>query len=64
MVTCDANELVAPIHPTAMITILAPADINRWLSGSYEDIAELQRPYDAARMAARGSVFPTRTGET
>ena len=22
MVTCDANELVAPIHPKAMITIL------------------------------------------
>jgi putative SOS response-associated peptidase YedK len=26
MVTCDPNELVAPIHPKAMITILAPDD--------------------------------------
>jgi putative SOS response-associated peptidase YedK len=26
MVTCDANEVVAPIHPKAMITILEEAD--------------------------------------
>ena len=26
MVTCDANKLVQPIHPKAMITILAPTD--------------------------------------
>jgi putative SOS response-associated peptidase YedK len=29
MVTCDPNELVAPIHPKAMITILAPEDHER-----------------------------------
>ncbi|WP_333574058.1 SOS response-associated peptidase family protein [Sphingomonas sp.] len=60
MVRCDANELVEPIHPKAMITILEPADVDRWLTGTYEEIVELQRPYDASKMAVRGPVFPTR----
>ncbi|SKB98886.1 SOS response-associated peptidase family protein [Sphingopyxis flava] len=63
MVTCDANELVAPIHPKAMITILKPEDVDTWLRGSYDDIAVLQRPYDACRMSVRGPVFPTRNNE-
>ena len=61
MVTCDANELVAPIHPKAMITILHEADWDRWLTGSYEDVVALQRPYPADRMTVRGPEFPTRT---
>jgi putative SOS response-associated peptidase YedK len=60
MVTCDANELVAPIHPKAMITILRPDDHARWLTGSYDDVLALQRPYPAAQMTVRGPVFPTR----
>jgi putative SOS response-associated peptidase YedK len=60
MVTCDPNELVAPIHPKAMVTILAPEDHERWLSGSYEDAVALQRPYPADQMTGRGPVFPTR----
>ena len=28
MVTCDPNELVAPIHPKAMITTLDPVDVD------------------------------------
>lgn len=60
MVTCDANELVAPIHPKAMVTILEPADWDLWLRGSYDEIVRLQRPYDAARMRVRGPEFPTR----
>ena len=60
MVTCDPNELVAPIHPKAMITILEKADWDRWLSGSYEDAVALPGPYPADRMAVRGPVFPTR----
>src|SRR5207245_1629146 len=32
MVTCDPNELVAPVHPKAMITILAPEDQESWLT--------------------------------
>jgi len=60
MVTCAPNELVAPIHPKAMITILAPEDHQRWLRGSYDDVVALQRPYPAERMSVRGPVFPTR----
>lgn len=63
MVTCDPNELVAPIHPKAMITILEEADWDRWLQGSYDDVVALQRPYDADRMTVRGPVFPTRKHE-
>lgn len=60
MVTCNPNELVAPIHPKAMITILKPADHAQWLSGRYEDVVALQRPYPADQMRVRGPVFPTR----
>ena len=60
MVTCDPNQLVAPIHPKAMITILHPDDHQRWLEGSYEDVVALQCPYPAERMTVRGPEFPTR----
>lgn len=60
MVTCDPNELVKPIHPKAMITILHEADWDRWLQGSYDDVVALQRPYPADKMTVRGPVFPTR----
>ncbi|WP_277971171.1 SOS response-associated peptidase family protein [Sphingomonas echinoides] len=60
MVTCNPNELVAPIHQKAMITVLEEADHDRWLRGSYDDVVALQRPYAAERMTVRGPVFPTR----
>ena len=60
MVTCDPNELVAPIHPKAMITILHEADWDQWLTGSYEDAVAMQRPYPADKMTVLGPVFPTR----
>jgi putative SOS response-associated peptidase YedK len=60
MVTCDPNELVAPIHPKAMITVLHPDDVDTWLRGSYDEIVQLQRPYPADQMTVRGPVFPTR----
>ncbi len=63
MVTCDPNELVEPIHPKAMITILKPDDVEIWLRGSYEEIVTLQRPYDADKMSVRGPIFPTRRQE-
>lgn len=62
MITCDPNELVAPIHPKAMITILRPEDCDAWLQGSYDEVMALQRPYPAAAMTVRGPVFPTRQG--
>lgn len=60
MVTCDPNELVVPIHPKAMITVLHEADWDRWLPGSIDDVVALQQPYPADRMTVRGPVFPTR----
>lgn len=63
MVTCDPNELVAPIHPKAMITILPEKDWSRWLSCPLEEVVTMQRPYPADLMTVRGPVFPTRTGE-
>ena len=61
-VTCDPNELVAPIHPTATITFLRPQDHERWLSGSYDDVIALQKPYPGNAMTVRGPVFPSRKG--
>ena len=61
MVTCDPNDLVTPIHPKAMITILKPEDHERWLTGSYDDVVALQQPYPADRMTVRGPEFPTRS---
>lgn len=60
MLTCEPNELVAPIHPKAMITILKADDRERWLTGSYDEVVALQQPYPAALMRVRGPVFPTR----
>jgi putative SOS response-associated peptidase YedK len=57
MVTCNANKLVAPIHPKAIITILRSGDYERWLKGSYDDVLAMQRPYPANQMTIRGSVF-------
>ena len=48
MVTCDPNELVAPIHPNAMIAILAPEDHQRWLSCDFDDLVQFQKPYPLA----------------
>jgi putative SOS response-associated peptidase YedK len=58
MIACDPNELVAPIHPKAMFTILAEQDWDRWLTGSYEDVIALQQPYPADLMTVRGPLFP------
>ena len=60
MVTCDPNELVKPVHPKAMITILHPDNHARWLGGDLADVMDLQRPYPADRMTMRGPLFPTR----
>lgn len=60
MVTCDPNELVAPIHPKAMITILREGDWAGWLKSPLDDVVSFQRPYPAALMTVRGPVFPTR----
>lgn len=60
MMTCDPNELVAPIHPKSMVTILRNADWDRWMTCDYAGVVELQRPYPARKMTVRGPEFPTR----
>ncbi len=57
MVTCDANSLVKPIHPKAMITILEPSDIDTWLAGSHAEIAGLQKPFDEKWMRVADQSF-------
>ena len=58
--TFDPNELVAPIHPKAMVTVLHEADWGAWLTCPLDDVVGYQRPYPAERMMERGAVFPTR----
>lgn len=48
--TCEPNELVAPLHPKAMPVILDRGDYEQWLSGDYDDACALARPYDADAM--------------
>lgn len=48
--TCEPNELVAPIHPKAMPVILAPEDYETWLVCDFTTAVALQRPFLAARM--------------
>ena len=44
MVTCEPNELVAPIHPKVMITILEEADWVRWLTGRTRTLSRCSTP--------------------
>jgi putative SOS response-associated peptidase YedK len=55
--TCEANGVVAPIHPKAMPVILTtPDQIDTWLTATTELALQLQRPLpdDALRIVARG----------
>jgi hypothetical protein len=46
--------------PNATITILDKGAWTRSLSGSFEDVVALQKPYSAELMTVRGPVLPTR----
>ena len=48
--TCDPNEIVAPIHPKAMPVILEPNDYDQWLCGDYHEATVLAEPYSADEM--------------
>ena len=58
MVTCDPDELAAPIHSKAMITILHPEDHRRWLECPLDDAASFQSPCPTGPITVRGPVFP------
>ncbi len=49
--TCEANEIVRPIHPKAMPVILTePAEIELWLTAEWKEAKELQRPFPSDAM--------------
>lgn len=54
MVSCDPNDLVAPIHSEEIFTILEPAHHERCLTGDLEDVIALQRLYVTARITVNG----------
>ncbi|MCI5045461.1 MAG: SOS response-associated peptidase [Aquisalinus sp.] len=49
--TCDPNELVAPIHPKAMPVILSGDDYEAWLTAPWPEAKRLQKPFPADQMA-------------
>ncbi len=51
--TTEPNPLVAPKHPKAMPVILLADDHDRWLTGSFDDVLELQAAYPSQLMSVR-----------
>lgn len=52
VITCPANEFVAPIH--ARMPVILPREAHRhWLEAEPSDAVDLLRPYPSAAMAAR-----------
>lgn len=49
--TCDANELVKPIHAKAMPVILHDEDHAGWLAGEYDSVCALAAPYPSQLMS-------------
>ena len=52
ILTTEANELVAPIHPKAMPVVLDPDDYETWMSApAAAEAVALQRPYTADQIS-------------
>lgn len=49
--TCEPNELVAPLHPKAMPVVLSPSNYENWLSADYDEVCSLARACPANLMA-------------
>jgi putative SOS response-associated peptidase YedK len=49
--TCEANPIVASVHPQAMPVILHPEDHEGWLGGRYNDVRSLAAPYPSQLMS-------------
>ncbi|MGB3722786.1 MAG: SOS response-associated peptidase [Pacificimonas sp.] len=48
--TCEPNELVAPVHPKAMPVLLTAKDADTWLTADWDDARQLARPFPATDM--------------
>jgi putative SOS response-associated peptidase YedK len=48
--TCEANPLVAPIHPKAMPVMLHEEDYEKWLSAEQADACALALPFPSQLM--------------
>lgn len=48
--TCEPNELVAPLHPKAMPVILDAQDYELWLGGSFEEACALAKQFPSEQM--------------
>jgi putative SOS response-associated peptidase YedK len=48
--TCEANPIVAAVHPQAMPVILHPEDHEGWRSGDHDDVCALVSPYPSQLM--------------
>ncbi len=51
--TCEPNELVAPLHPKAMPVILDPPQYEAWLSTDYAGACSMAQPFSSIRMAVQ-----------
>ena len=51
--TCEPNELVAPLHPKAMPVILEPSQYDEWLGTDYAGACALAQPFRSIRMTVQ-----------
>jgi putative SOS response-associated peptidase YedK len=51
MLTCDPNQMVAPVHPKAMPVILHREDYEHWLTAPLEIAQVLAAPFPSQLMA-------------
>lgn len=51
--TCEPNELVAPLHPKAMPVILDPSRYDEWLATDYAGACAMAQPFPAEQMAVQ-----------
>lgn len=48
--TCEPNEIVAPVHPKAMPVILCPDNYLNWLKSDYAGAVKMASPFPADEM--------------
>ncbi|KER35170.1 hypothetical protein AL00_17590 [Sphingobium indicum F2] len=51
--TCEPNELVAPLHPKAMPVILEPSQYDEWLATDFTGACAMAKPLPSERMTVQ-----------